>query len=273
MAEILMTKQNMSPVIILSPDGWRRPIPKNSDLILPLSFKAPMISKYTKMGEKLKKKSKKEIYPLKLAEFFKQHSRISLAPPSSGDYKGLIANIRILMKQGVSETKLLRALTMVPAKLLGIDRFAGTLAAGKLANLFISNKKIFEDKAKITLAFVEGREFNIPKASDKLKPPAGNISGNWIMKIESPMGNVESQLSLSQDNNQLEGKMTSAMLGSKEIENGIISGKEISWTITANMMGTESVFKFSAKLEDKVIKGQISLGSYGDATFVAKPKK
>lgn len=272
MTEILSDKLGINPVIVLSPDGWRRKIKKNSDIILPLKFKPPLTSKYSKLGKKLKKEAEKKIYPKELAKLFLSHSNISLAPPSSGDYKCLFANIRKLIKNGVSEEAIIRALTITPAKLLKIEKYAGEICVGKLASIFVSDKKIFEDKAKIKMAFVEGVCYKLPERKGDLKKPVTDISGNWNLEIESPMGKVQSKLSITQENNSLEGKLSSGVFGSLSIENGIISGNEVSFSVTANLMGNETLISISGKIEGTKFSGTINLGSFGEATFIGKPE-
>jgi len=273
MTELLSEKLGINPVILLSPDAWRRKIKKNTDIILPLKFKPPTASKYAKLGKKLKKESEKKMYPKKLAAFFLENSNISLAAPSSGDYKSLFSNIRILIKNGVPEASIIRALTITPAKLLNIDKYTGDIAVGKLASIFISDKKVFEKKSKIKMAFVEGICYEVPEHIGDLKKPIKDISGKWNLKIESPMGNFQSTLNITQENNTLEGKLFSGMLGSLSIENGIISGKEVSFSVTATLMGNETTISFSGKIDELKINGSINLGSFGEATFTAKPEK
>lgn len=272
-AEIISKELKIRPVIVGHSDIWRRDVSSRDSLVLPLNFKPPLSSVYSKKGDKAKKMYEKELYPKKLSDFFKSHRDISLAPPDSGDYKTLFKNIGEMKKNGVEESKIIDALTVNPARLLKIHRYAGSIAPGKLASFFVADKKVFEEKSKIRMAFVEGTLFEFLEKPKDMKPPVRNLTGSWLVKLESQMGNFDVKLVLEQDENQLEGKMSSEMLGSLDIENGTISGAEVNFAVTANMMGNEIKIQYSGKVAEDTIKGTVSLGSFGDATFTATPEK
>ena len=61
MIEMLTGELKVNPVLVVSTDVWRRPVSSSRDLILPLSFKPPLISKYANKGDKLKKEAEKKI--------------------------------------------------------------------------------------------------------------------------------------------------------------------------------------------------------------------
>lgn len=187
-AEILTRDLGINPVLVGHPDIWRRPVAPGSDIILPLGFEPPDRSKYAQQGEKIKKEAKEKIYPQQLADFFKKHKNICLSAPGDNDYKTLFKNISALVKQGVAEADIVNALTLNPARLLGIDRFAGTIEAGKLAAITVFNKKIIEKDAVVQMMFLEDKivEFKTPekkevnknKKKKKKKKPARASSGN-----------------------------------------------------------------------------------------------
>ncbi len=70
----------------------------------------------------------------------------------------LLKNTRKLISAGLTEDQALTALTLSPAKLLGIEKQVGTLEEGKLANVIaVEGDSLFAAKAKITRVFVEGK--------------------------------------------------------------------------------------------------------------------
>ncbi|MCK4761435.1 MAG: amidohydrolase family protein [Candidatus Aminicenantes bacterium] len=272
MVEILKKELKIDPVLAVSSDAWRRKIPASADIILPLRFKAPMISRYAQMGDKLKKEAKEKIYPQKIAAFFKAHRNISLAAPDSGDYDTLFANIRLLLKQGVLEADIIKALTINPARLLNIEKFTGEMKPGMLANLIVCDKKIFEEKAKIDKMFVEGKLFDFKTRVGAGKPPVTDLTGNWKVKIESPMGGYQVKMILEQEGNDLSGTLSSPMgSGAMDIEEGYISADEISFSFTIDMGNRQMTVEVSGKVKGKRIAGTMSLGSFGEGTFVATP--
>ncbi len=69
-------------------------------------------------------------------------------------------NLRSAFKRGLTEDAALAALTKNAAAILGLDADLGEIAPGKLANLIVLTKPITDEKAKVRLAFVEGKPFD-----------------------------------------------------------------------------------------------------------------
>jgi len=93
----------------------------------------------------------------------------------SGKSKDLKSNIIKLIEHGLSKSAGLAALTTNPAKILGIDDIAGTLEAGKLANIILSDKPYFEKESKLKYVFVEGHMTEIKQK--KKKEGKGSLKG------------------------------------------------------------------------------------------------
>lgn len=273
MIEILRKELGINPVIVVSPDAWRRKIDPGVDIILPLLFKPPLNSRYNLMGDTIKKEAQEKIYPAKIAELFKTHPGICLTAPDSGDYKALFDNIRILMKQGISETAVIDALTVNPARLLGISRLSGEIKPGLLANLVVTDKKIFEEKTKISQVFVEGTPFDFKTRVGDGKPPVTDLSGTWKVKIESTLGSFDLKMILEQEGNDLSGTITMPMGGGVvDIENGYISGAAVSFTVNIDDDGQTIMLEVAAVVKDKKIDGTITIGSFGEGAFAAVPE-
>ena len=87
-----------------------------------------------------------------------------------------------IVDAGLPADVALGALTTVPAKLLGIDRVVGTIAAGKLAHLLVTDGPLFSADTKIREVYVDGRrhEFEVkdkPKGDpDAVVDPRGTWS-------------------------------------------------------------------------------------------------
>ena len=83
-----------------------------------------------------------------------------------------LKNVRRFVAGGLSEDAALTALTLSPAKILGIERQAGTLEAGKLGNVVaVSGASLFDPKAKLTKVFVDGNP--VVLAATPVISPAG----------------------------------------------------------------------------------------------------
>jgi hypothetical protein len=71
------------------------------------------------------------------------------------------------------------------------------------------------------------------------------------------MGNMESTIDLTQDGNQVEGTISSD-LGKWEISSGVLSGKNLTFSITANIMGESIFMEFNGTAEQDQIEGSLS---------------
>ena len=61
-----------------------------------------------------------------------------------------------MIENGLSHDQALASLTTEPAKLLSIDKKCGSIEVGKMANVIVSNKPVFEKDASIRYMIVEG---------------------------------------------------------------------------------------------------------------------
>ncbi len=159
----------IDPILVGHPEIWRRPLAPNTTIILPLNFKPNDNSYYAQFEEKLKKEAEEKIYPQKLAEFLKSHPHIAITSPDGINHKDLFKNLQLLGKNGAPESLLIAALTINPAKILDIARYTGSCEAGKLANITVSDKKITEPDARVSMTVVEGKVFEFKPPADKDK--------------------------------------------------------------------------------------------------------
>lgn len=68
----------------------------------------------------------------------------------------LLAKLRAAVAAGLSERRAIDALTSEPARLLGIEHLAGSLAVGKLANILITDGPLLAKTTKIEETWVQG---------------------------------------------------------------------------------------------------------------------
>jgi imidazolonepropionase-like amidohydrolase len=62
---------------------------------------------------------------------------------------------------GLPADEALRALTVTPARVLGLERVLGTVESGKLANLVVTDGDLFSRNTRIRHVFVEGQKFDV----------------------------------------------------------------------------------------------------------------
>ena len=99
------------------------------------------------------------------------------------DRKDFLANVREAMACGVTADEALAALTTVPARLLGIEAHAGSLAAGQLANLvLVAGGGLFDEKAEVREVWVGGVRHVVARPKDE------GLDGSWAWREGWPGG-------------------------------------------------------------------------------------
>tara|TARA_B110000977_G_C10856883_1_gene408104 strand:+ start:173 stop:469 length:297 start_codon:yes stop_codon:yes gene_type:complete len=92
-----------------------------------------------------------------------------------------------------------------------------------------------------------------------------NVDGDWKVTLNSPMGARDVTLTLDSSGDSLSGKMSGDQ-GVQEFEGGAADGNSLSWNIKmAQPMPMD--LDFVAEVDGDSIKGDVKLGSFGNATF------
>jgi imidazolonepropionase-like amidohydrolase len=93
---------------------------------------------------------------------------IALTTHGLADKKDFRKNLQLAIGRGLTGTDALAALTIVPAKLCGVDAQLGTITAGKLANLtVVTGGGYFDPEAKVREVWIDGRIHPIPVEEPK----------------------------------------------------------------------------------------------------------
>ena len=188
-------------------------------------------------------------------------------PARSGDF---IAGIRKAIDNGLTPEDALRATTLTPARIFGVDRQLGSLERGKIANVVISNRPFFEKDARVTRLFVDGREVRLPAPDEKKTDAAEGtaataIDGTWALTVRAPQGNVAIQVTLRSESGRLSGTF-SGDRGSGDIRGGTFDGSAFEFTISANAQNEaeQSDWVFRGTLSGDAMSGTVSttIGSF-----------
>jgi len=232
---------------------------KKSDvpLFVSLRFNPPLTSIFVNQGEDLKKKAENEIYPANASHLHREGIEFSLTSSGLTKPGDIIKNVQKAIKAGLPQDAALKAMTLNPAKSLGIDKIVGSLEAGKIANVVLATGALFEESSKIQRVFVDGISYTIKQPPKGAQPSATSIAGKWDGLIKSPMGELTSTILFQQEGDQITGTISSE-LGNWEITGGVLSGNTLSFTIAANIMGNAMEMEFSGSAERDVIEGSIS---------------
>jgi imidazolonepropionase-like amidohydrolase len=78
--------------------------------------------------------------------------------------KDIAKNLKKSLDAGLSPDAALRAFTLDAAGILGVSDRMGSIEAGKIANVIVTDGDLFNDKTKVKHVFVDGRWFEIHEA-------------------------------------------------------------------------------------------------------------
>jgi imidazolonepropionase-like amidohydrolase len=127
---------------------------------------------------------------------------------------GLRDHILGAVEAGLPPDAALRALTVTPARLLGLESITGTVETGKLANLVVVEGDLFARTGRIRHVFVEGqhhevREAAAPARGQRRAQAAGDVSaaGEWGGSIEMAGATMPFTLTLTDAEGALAGRI------------------------------------------------------------------
>ena len=122
-----------------------------------------------------------ELAPTNAASFEKAGIPFCLTTADLRSVNTFWSSLRKAMEYGLSENKVMEALTKTPATTLGIYDKVGSLDAGKLANFLITNGPIFNEKTMILTNYVQGIKYTVKEEN--------NIAGTYSLTINTASGN------------------------------------------------------------------------------------
>ncbi len=227
-------------------------------LLVSLNYSPPSMSKYVRQGEVLKKEAEENIYPANASNLHKDGVKFALTSLGLSKSSDILKNLKAVVKAGFPEEEALKAMTLYPAEILGINNLVGSLEPGKIANVVLMTGKIFGDKTVVQKIFVDGMFFEVKQPTKEAEPTALDISGKWKAVVESPMGDMDMTIEFIQDGNNITGSFASEM-GDWDITDGILSGEELTFSISANIMGESMDMEFSGKVSNESLEGDISV--------------
>lgn len=178
-------------------------------------------------------------------------------PAKTGEY---IGGIRKAIENGLSSDDALRATTINPARILGVDRQLGSIERGKIANLVVSDKAIFEKEAKVKRVFVDGREVRLPSDEKKAGGGAGGtgpLEGTWNLSVRATEGEIAFTMTFHVEEGKVSGSYSSDR-GSGDIRGGSFDGTTVDFTISARGKGEQEDWVFHGTVGDGTLSGTVA---------------
>ncbi|MBX9790658.1 MAG: amidohydrolase family protein [Pirellulales bacterium] len=167
--------------------------------------------------------------------------RIALCTHGLKDPGTFLAQVRKAVARGLSPEAALRALTVTPAELFGVEERIGTLTAGKAALLVVADGDLFTDKTKVLETWIDGERHEIAAT------PSDDVRGTWEISYAGPDGQPQVlKLELGGELTQLRGKILrgdqQAPLKRPELAESrltaLVEGKPFDWTGIVQLSAT-----------------------------------
>lgn len=182
-----------------------------------------------------------DIAPENPARLAQAGVRIALTTHGLKDPGTFLAQVRKAVARGLSADAALRALTVTPAELFGLEERIGTIAAGKAALLVVADGDLFADKTKVLETWIDGERQEI------VSEPADDIRGTWELTLNGPDGQPQVlKLELAGEPTSLSGNL---FRGDKKAPlkkptlaesrlTALVEGKPLDWTGIVQLSAT-----------------------------------
>ena len=183
--------------------------------------------------------------------------------------KDFRSNLLKVMENGLSEDQALAALTTEPASILGLSSQMGTIEAGKMANLVISDTAYFSKDANVRYVFVDGMKYEYEAKKKKKKKAAGDgeeaidATGEWSYTTETPQGNGSGVITINGTPGDYSGSITVSFNGStNDIQDISVEGSNVSFSFKLNM-GEDITVDISMDVDGDTFEGTLSVAAFG----------
>jgi imidazolonepropionase-like amidohydrolase len=259
-AEAIAREFNLRVILSGGRQGYRMADELKRDdvpLLVSVRWPAAPASKEDREEQPLRMIRDRQLAPTTPAALAKAGVPFALVsgPAKTGEYLG---GIRKAIDNGLSADDALRATTLWPARILGVDRQLGTLEKGKIANVVVSDKEIFAKDAKVKHVFVDGREVKFSAEQAKARSGgASPVDGTWTFVVRTTQREVTITATLKDDNGNLTGTF-SGDRGSGDIRNGTFDGTTVELTISVRTEAETDDWVFHGTLAGGKIEGTVS---------------
>lgn len=179
---------------------------------------------------------------------------VRIALTSGGGKADLREGARKAVEYGLPEEAALRALTQAPADILGVP-WLTRIEPGAAATFVVVDGPLLEEDSEVRFAFVEGRlARGAEPGAEPEEPPAADLTGTWLVEIEGGMGTFEGTMELEQEGARFDGSVE-GQFGTLEVEDGLVSGKDVSFTVVLDMGGQTAELDFTGTVSGDAMSG------------------
>jgi hypothetical protein len=194
--------------------------------------------------------------------------RFAFQSGSLTNISDLLRNANVTIENGLSTTDALRAFTIWPATIFGVENQLGSIETGKIANLTVTRGDVFDRNSRIAYVFIDGRPVDLRPAAGG---PGGRnlLSGTWNLNINLGQTERSATLNLQQEGERLSGAISGA-LGTSQISNASTSaGGEVRFTVPLELEGQTKEATFTGTVTGDQIRGTVTVVGSAPGSFTA----
>ena len=179
-------------------------------------------------------------------------------------------NLRRMVRAGLSPDAALGALTVAPARILGLEREVGTVERGKLANLVVTTGDLFtSDSAAVRLVVVDGVEYEIEvKSGPEGADPDAVVQavGTWDYEVATPAGTQSGRFTISGSEGAYTGEIAGADGETDPLNSVTVAGNVLTMSFQSDDVGTVTI---TGTIEDDEFEGTAEIASFGSFPLTA----
>lgn len=166
--------------------------------------------------------------------------------------------VRLAVRAGLPAERALRALTLDAARMFQADRQIGSIDAGKIANLLVYDRPIFEEGATLRHLVIDGRRLTVPEKDET--EAEGAVAGRWDLTVDMGGREMGFIVTLEGSGTNLSGRWTGDA-GSGDLSNVTFEGDVLEFVISTadRTTGDTSDWRFSGTVDGDQIAGTVSI--------------
>ncbi len=174
--------------------------------------------------------------------------------------------VRVAIENGLSEDAALRALTSGPAHIFGVDGVLGSIEAGKIANLVVTDGAMFDEDTEVRMVFVDGHKYAKAVEERPVTPPAVDATGSWLLSLNNDSQEATVTLEMAADGT-LSGTIDGER-GEQQITDGWVSGNDFR-IVAIGSMGPRGEVEvvYTGTIDGNEMTGSASFGGRFNMDF------
>jgi hypothetical protein len=192
--------------------------------------------------------------------------RFAFQSGSLTNISDLMANANRTIENGLPAMDALRAFTIWPATIFGVENQLGSIETGKIANLTVTRGDLFDRNSRVVHVFIDGRPVDLRPASGGGPGGRNLLSGTWNLNINLGQGEKTATLNLQQEGERLSGAI-SGSLGAGEISNASLTGAEVRFTVALEIEGQTKEATFVGTIAGDQIRGTVTVVGLAPGSF------